>query len=141
MEWSQLLSHSHWITFHVYQNKVRLCTRCLGTVLGFLTFSLLLFSLNVYNNLIIILLSIVFCAPAIIDWLSQSWGYRQSTNNLRLLTGFLQGGGIVLFSKMLLPFTLKFVFLLYIISLVFAIGTLGKWLTARQTNCTCSRGF
>lgn len=36
--------------------------------------------------------------PAIVDWVTQNVGLRESTNQLRVVTGFLEGVGILLLS-------------------------------------------
>jgi len=41
----------------------------------------------------------LLAVPYVGDWLTQSWGLRQSNNGLRLLTGAVTGVGISLFSS------------------------------------------
>jgi len=129
IDWSQLLSHSHWIAFNLQGQNIRLCARCLGTVLGFSINLLILLLIKANAPSYIVLFSCALCAPAIVDWVTQSWGLRNSSNKLRLLTGFMEGTGIALLSILSLPFTLKFMIVLYLVTGVFVFGSIGKWFT------------
>lgn len=67
-----------------------LCSRCIGILLGYI-FGLVL-------NLFIIFrieFSILFIVPLVLDGVTQLFGYRESNNLLRVLTGILFGVGIV----------------------------------------------
>ena len=99
----RLLAHNHWFTIRVLGGEVRLCARCSGYAAG------LLASMALYNSIgfppfqsislnlqfLIILLTIL---PLALDWITQSWGWRESNNRLRLLTGAILGTGVFLFS-------------------------------------------
>lgn len=101
--WARLLAHNHWITLHIFGRELRLCARCSGVVLGFITLKILLtiliFSMS-YSILFHIgfPVSLLLALPSIVDWTTQSLGFRQSNNNLRLATGFLEGAGVALLS-------------------------------------------
>jgi hypothetical protein len=43
-------------------------------------------------------MALLFAFPAIIDWTTQTVGLRESTNPVRLGTGFLEGLGILFLS-------------------------------------------
>jgi len=103
MELWRLLAHNHWFTIRVLGGKLRLCARCSGYAAG------LLASMALYNSIgfppfqsislnlqfLIILLTIL---PLALDWITQSWGWRESNNRLRLFTGAILGTGVFLFS-------------------------------------------
>lgn len=103
MELWRLLAHNHWFTIRVLGGEVRLCARCSGYAAG------LLASMALHNSIgfppfqsiglnlqfLIILLTIL---PLALDWITQSWGWRESNNRLRLLTGAILGTGVFLFS-------------------------------------------
>ena len=101
MELWRLVAHRHWLTLRILGMELRLCARCSGYVAGFLTLTVLLnlfefrlfHSLTVQSQLFICLLLVV---PLASDWLTQSWGLRNSNNRLRLLTGAILGVGVAL---------------------------------------------
>jgi len=103
MEIWRLVAHRHWITLDVLGRKLRLCARCTGYALGFLTLTAVigLQGLQFFGSLPL-LHQFSFCllllAPMTLDWVTQSWGRRESNNGLRLLTGFFLGAGVSLFS-------------------------------------------
>ncbi|MCJ7632295.1 DUF2085 domain-containing protein [Candidatus Bathyarchaeota archaeon] len=97
--WGQVLAHSHWLTLHVFGRELRLCARCSGMVLGFVG-SKIVVNITAFFTAplplsIGVLSAFLLFLPTIIDWTTQSWGARQSTNSLRSMTGFLNGMGIV----------------------------------------------
>lgn len=65
------------------------CARCTGILLGFLALPLLAFQVFHLGWTTCLLLLL----PAYADGTSQALGWRESTNWLRLLTGFLCGLG------------------------------------------------
>ena len=67
------------------------CARCTGIHLGYLSLFLFLFEL-IYINLII---SIILIIPTVIDGLTQAYFNRESTNTIRVLTGFSAGLGVM----------------------------------------------
>lgn len=48
-------------------------------------------------------LYILLALPLALDWVTQSWGLRDSSNALRLITGVLLGVDIFFFSRLDLP--------------------------------------
>ncbi|NQU79744.1 DUF2085 domain-containing protein [Candidatus Woesearchaeota archaeon] len=64
-----------------------LCSRCLGILLGGLIASFIHF----YGLHFSLLFSLVLTIPLFIDGFSQSLGYRESNNSLRIITGILFG--------------------------------------------------
>jgi len=67
------------------------CARCTGIYLGYLSYPLFIFDI-VYLNLF---LTLVLILPSFIDGLSQAFNNRESTNILRVLTGFFAGVGLM----------------------------------------------
>jgi len=104
MDLWRLLAHNHWITLDIFGRKLRLCARCSGYVSGSLilitSHELLRFpffgSLNARAQMF---LCFILLLPSVSDWMTQSWGWRESNNGLRLLTGLLLGFGVYLFFK------------------------------------------
>ena len=104
MELWRLLAHNHWVTLKLYGIELRLCARCSGYLLGF-TAPLLASGLvaNLSRSLDVrvqMLACFLLALPYVVDWLTQSWGTRESSNGVRLATGILMGLGIYLFSRL-----------------------------------------
>ena len=47
-------------------------------------------------------ISMILMMPAAIDGLTQYFGPRESTNNLRFITGFIGGMGLIIFLKIII---------------------------------------
>ena len=86
-----------------YRNhKFPLCARCTGIYLGFIT--VLLFEMLVTlppGRLLPVYLALG--VPATIDGVTQLIGSRESSNPLRIATGFAGGVGLMLFIRSVRP--------------------------------------
>ncbi|MDO8870859.1 MAG: DUF2085 domain-containing protein [Methanobacteriaceae archaeon] len=74
-------------TIYIREHPLPLCARCTGAFLG-------IFTLPLFHGGIIdpnIINTILLALPATIDATTQYWGWRNSNNLLRLMTGFLLG--------------------------------------------------
>ena len=104
MELWRLLAHNHWLTLNLYGIELRLCARCSGYLLGFtapLLASGLVADLSLSLDIRVKLLACLLLAlPYTVDWVTQSWGMRESSNRMRLVTGILMGMGVLLFSRL-----------------------------------------
>lgn len=104
MELWRLLAHNHWYTLYLMGYELRLCARCSGYVLGLTAFtvstSLLGLATGLWSESVMLFAIVVLSIPMILDWVTQSWGLRESTNFTRLLTGTLMGLGIGVFSQL-----------------------------------------
>ncbi len=70
-----------------------MCSRCLGIWLGYLLGA----SIFTMNFRIPIQISILMVFPMLIDGFSQNFGFRESNNILRIITGILFGTGFASF--------------------------------------------
>jgi uncharacterized membrane protein len=122
----QLFAHRHWITVQVFGNVIRLCARCSGTVLGF--FLVIIYSLLYkVKNLLpspFVAICVLLALPTVIDWLTQTWRLRESSNKMRLFTGFLEGIGVGLLSFINIGKVSKYVLLVGLSSSVIVFGYL-----------------
>jgi len=105
LECWRLLAHNHWFTVNLYGYRVRLCARCSGYLLGFiapyLVFDCFGVDLPGFLDPDTRLLAIaLFALPYALDWITQSWGTRESSNWMRLATGILLGVDVFLFSRL-----------------------------------------
>lgn len=60
------------------------------------------------------------------DWLTQSWGLRNSNNNLRFITGIFLGIGTLLYSNMNIAFHLKVISYIFIVSIIVILSYAGR---------------
>ena len=128
VQWSYLLSHSHWITFNLNGKRIKICARCSGTVLGFIVSYVVLTFMKIPASLLVVYTGFFLSLPAIIDWLTYKWKLRKTTNRLRFSTGIMVGTGVMLFSLIRLPLLMKFSIFLTVLTYIFALGYLGKWI-------------
>ena len=54
-----------------------------------------------------LLISIILMIPVAIDGVTQYFGPRESTNNLRFVTGFIGGVGLIIFLKIIIRWILN----------------------------------
>ena len=104
MELWRLLAHNHWVTLNLYWIELRLCARCSGYLLGF-TAPLLVSGLvadlsRTLDDRVLLLACFLLALPYAVDWVTQSWGMRESNNGMRLATGTLTGMSAFLFSRL-----------------------------------------
>lgn len=90
MEPWRLLAHQHWITLRIAGRQLRLCARCTGYALGLAAPALLRADPAALGPAAAPATALL-AAPLALDWVTQKWGLRQSTNPLRLATGALAG--------------------------------------------------
>lgn len=128
--WEPLLAHSHWFSIRAFGKELRLCARCSGVVLGFicskslltiLFMSLLSVSIPFQTGFIA---ALILALPAIVDWITQNVGLRESNNQLRVITGFLEGVGVLLLSLTDIPSLTKLLIISVISVGVVIIGVL-----------------
>lgn len=133
MELWRLVAHRHWISLDVFGRELRLCARCSGYALGFLALAAAgrLRFLVFFDSLappLQVSACLLLLAPLALDWITQSWGLRESDNGLRLLTGFLLGAGVSLFSMVDATRSVKVAFYLCAAAVITLGGSAGKWL-------------
>jgi len=76
------------------------------------------------------ILAIIFALPAVVDWMTQVVGLRESTNRLRIITGFLEGVGVLLLSLTDLSSLAKFLIVSIVSVSVVSIGVLMRRLSS-----------
>lgn len=129
MELWRLIAHNHWFTLGLGGYRIRVCSRCSGYLSGLILFSLPFGLIDLSMGLSQRLLAVgcaVFAVPLILDWVTQSWGMRCSTNTVRFLTGVSMGCSLGFFSLMSLEPRVKEIVYVSILLLVFITGIWGK---------------
>lgn len=130
-EWWRWVAHNHWVAISPYGRSLRICSRCLGVMLGFtllLVFTFFFefsffYSMHLHYQLSI---CVILASPAIYDWLTQRWRLRESSNKLRVSTGILEGSGVALLSLATISTISKITFFLFIMICVLNLEILGK---------------
>lgn len=89
-------------SFHLFGIGNYLCARCLGILFGGI-FGFLSIIIGLFLNSLILL---TFLIPLIFDGIYQMFGEYESTNNRRLISGFLFGYSILVLSYI---FTIFFI--------------------------------
>lgn len=78
------------------------CARCTGFYTGLITYLIINSIYKHPYNFNILLISMILMIPVTIDGLTQYFGPRESTNTLRLITGFIGGIGLIIFLKIIM---------------------------------------
>jgi uncharacterized membrane protein len=104
MELWRLFAHQHWFTLRALGLELRLCARCSGYIVGFLSYTVLgnvagLPSFLAFPAQYQLLICAMLTAPMAVDWLTQSWGLRESNNALRFVTGASLGAVVSFYSS------------------------------------------
>jgi len=107
----------HYIKLKILGREIRPCARCfglyIGLIIGFLLSSPFWLGVFYTNNFFLIFaLAWLFAAPTIIDWVTVKLGLRKGKNNIRVVTGFLYGIGIIIY-LFVLPASIIFKILTY----------------------------
>ena len=103
MELWRLLAHNHWLTLNILGHDIRVCARCSGYTLGFTAPFLVFNALGVEPMLMGVawqLVCLLLALPLSVDWVTQSWGLRRSSNSVRLFTGILLGLDLFIYSRL-----------------------------------------
>jgi len=130
MELWRLFAHQHWFTLRALGLELRLCARCSGYLAGFLSYTVLGSVAGLPSFLALpvqfqLLICAMFTTPMVVDWLTQSWGLRESSNSLRFITGTTLGAAVSLYSSITtMPSSVPVV--VSAMSAVAVVGLLGK---------------
>jgi len=135
----RLLAHNHWFTLNILGFKIRLCSRCSGYVIGFISFmpitKLLRLNFETIDGVSAVTILFILVIPFIYDWVSQSWGLRESNNVLRSVTGISMGLGIGFFSKLNIGTQMKQGVFIFIALAILMIGLKNIFKTKKGISC------
>lgn len=138
MEAWRIVAHNHWFTLKLFNRELRICSRCSGYLAGFSVFFLsqnllrsLFLGLEVEIQLMICFLTVI---PMSTDWLTQSWGFRESNNQLRFATGAILGIGMILFYASTVVPSVKIFSSLIAASAIVFLGLFGKSVVRRKNT-------
>ena len=89
-------------SFFIKNHQFPVCARCTGFYTGLIVYLIVSFFYKYDYKLSLFIISLILMTPTIIDGLTQYYGPRESTNNLRFITGFIGGIGLIIFLKIVL---------------------------------------
>ncbi len=94
-------------SFFIKGHQFPVCARCTGFYSGLAVYLIWnLFNTHSYD-LNMLIFSIILMIPVAADGLTQYFGPRESTNNLRFITGFIGGIGLIIFLKIIIRWVLS----------------------------------
>ena len=96
-------------SFFIKGHQFPVCARCTGFYTGLAIFLLYTFFYTIEYNITSLIISIILLIPVSIDGFTQLFGLRESNNNLRFITGFIGGIGLIIFLKIVLKWLLNFI--------------------------------
>ncbi len=104
MELWRLIAHRHWFSLRILGREFRFCSRCSGYLTSLLTLTALtsIIGVNLISPIkeeLKLIFSLLMVIPLSYDWLTQSWGLRESNNKIRFATGMAMGFGVYIFSS------------------------------------------
>lgn len=89
-------------SFFIKGHQFPVCARCTGFYTGLIVFLIWNCFFKINYDINTLLISIVLMIPVAIDGITQYFGPRESTNNLRFITGFIGGVGLIIFLKIIM---------------------------------------
>ena len=88
-------------SFFYRGHQFPVCSRCTGLIIGAAFFGVYSCIVPVHYNWNLLYLCILLQLPYIIDGTTQYFGWRESNNMLRLVTGLLGGVGVVMLARII----------------------------------------
>ena len=89
-------------SFFIKGHQFPVCARCTGFYTGLVVYLILNIFYKHPYNLNMLFVSMILMIPVAIDGVTQYYGPRESTNNLRFITGFIGGIGLIIFLKIII---------------------------------------
>ena len=94
-------------SFFIKGHQFPVCARCTGFYTGLVVYLIVKFFYRPPYDFRMLLISMVLMIPVAVDGLTQYFGPRESTNNLRFATGFVGGVGLIIFFKIIIGWILN----------------------------------
>ncbi|WP_405269382.1 DUF2085 domain-containing protein [Methanobrevibacter sp.] len=89
-------------SFFIRGHQFPVCARCTGFYTALIVYLIITRFYSHGYDLNMLLMSMILMIPVAIDGLTQYFGPRESTNNLRFITGFIGGIGLIIFLKIVI---------------------------------------
>ncbi|MDO5832016.1 MAG: DUF2085 domain-containing protein [Methanobrevibacter sp.] len=94
-------------SFFIKGHQFPVCARCTGFYTSLIAYLIVNRFYPHGYDFNMLLISMVLMIPVAIDGLTQYFGPRESTNNLRFITGFIGGVGLIIFLKIVIRWVLN----------------------------------
>ncbi|WP_298522150.1 DUF2085 domain-containing protein [uncultured Methanobrevibacter sp.] len=94
-------------SFFFRGHQFPVCARCTGFYTGLAVFLIWNFFFKISYDINTLIMSMILMVPVAIDGITQYFGPRESTNNLRFITGFIGGIGLIIFLKIIMRWILN----------------------------------
>ena len=94
-------------SFFIKSHQFPVCARCTGFYTGLITYLIVNYFYPHEYNMRMLIVSMILMIPVAIDGVTQYFGPRESTNNLRFITGFIGGVGLIIFLKIIIRWVLS----------------------------------
>jgi uncharacterized membrane protein len=86
-------------TFNIRGHYFPVCARCTGFYLGALAYFVYAYYFYIDYSPLLIIVAILMLVPTLLDGFTQLFGFRKSSNILRLFTGLIGGVGLAILIK------------------------------------------
>lgn len=94
-------------SFFIKGHQFPVCARCTGFYAGLIAYLVWKHFYGLNYDLNTLIISIILMIPVAVDGFTQYFGPRESTNNLRFITGFIGGIGLIIFLKIIFRWVLS----------------------------------
>ena len=94
-------------SFFIKGHQFPVCARCTGFYTGLAVFLIFDYFYEINCDINTLIISMILMIPVAIDGITQYFGPRESTNNLRFITGFIGGIGLIIFLKIIMRWILN----------------------------------
>ena len=94
-------------SFFIRGHQFPVCARCTGFYSGLIAYIIANRFYPHEYNMEMLAISMILMIPVAVDGLTQYFGPRESTNNLRFITGFIGGVGLIIFLKIIIRWVLS----------------------------------
>lgn len=86
-------------TFKIGKYYFPVCSRCTGIYTGIFSCYILIHFVKLNYNPLIEVIAIIIALPTFVDATTQLFGFRESNNKLRFITGLIAGFGLLILVK------------------------------------------
>ena len=93
-------------SFHIKGRQFPVCARCTGFYTGLLVYLIFNIFIKHEYNFEMLIVSCLLMVPTAADGLTQYFGPRESRNDIRFITGFIGGVGLIIFLKIIIRWIL-----------------------------------